>query len=353
MKKMVVAAAVAAMVAGSVFAEGFTLSGGLYSGLNVNVDDWTTTLSVKNVDYGNSRLRINGNYSKDNVGFKSRVEFASDAKIASSVDTTKGTWAANLATPQLKFAYGYANLFNDALNVQVGYLDSNPIGPNFIGKGKGGTGVTLKYNTPVKGLFVGLNAYTPSKSDLSATLTEDFWKDTLYYGAGYSNDYFGLTAGFGRDAKGNAGALLTKLTLSPVEQFSLTAETDFFGLTEGKAKLEAYGDISLSLVKELGLELYYAVNAGLADPSLDLCEFELEASYDVNETVAVKFNTGLDFNQDDFGGFYVTPGAKFKLGGGASLDARYGYVSEKGAGAYLGKSGDKGHTAMFDFAWAF
>ena len=353
MKKMVAIAACAALVAGSAFAEdGWNVSGGLYTGATANFDD--STVSMVNQDFGNNRIRINANYTNENVGFKSRVEFAAKSSSTWKTSIEDDTWAANLQTPQFVYGYGYADLFDGALSLKVGRMYANDFGANFSGFGMYGNGGALTWNTPVEGLSFGINGYIPS-SKLSASETWDFWKDTLYYGASYGNDYFSVSAGFGREAcYGNEGSILTAVSVSPIDQLSFFAETDVLSVTEDAPAFEAFGDITVSPVDALSIDLLYTVEATLGeDKSFDNGVFESEVTYGFTDAITADLIDGVNFNGDGYQGFYVMPGAKFQLGPKTSMNAYYCYESEKGAMSLTKAAVSAGNSIIIDFAFGF
>jgi hypothetical protein len=121
MKKIVCSLLFTALAA-ILFAQEFTVSGEVKTGLlwNKNEDkyDEKENTFIHSKDYAGDdegRFRLNVEYAKENVGIKLRFNWEQ--------------WgASNLTASVLPYAFGYGNFFDDQLTVSIGKLGASPWG---------------------------------------------------------------------------------------------------------------------------------------------------------------------------------------------------------------------------------
>ena len=204
------------------------------TGLVANFD--SPYLTWTNLDYGN-RLRLNLNWSYGNIGVKSRVHFNGSsyrAKLTTKADesdsnTYTTTYANGFIDPQLIYAFGYANLFDDKLEIQAGRLFTNDFGANNLGYGMYGDGVSAVVK-PINGLSVGAKVYV-SNSGEDTISPETFFYTNALYGVAYEQDLFSVAVGYGREAySGTADSLISGITVSPIDQLSISWENDVISI---------------------------------------------------------------------------------------------------------------------------
>ena len=312
------------------------VSGVYANGIQYGIESKTYDLTEN--DYGANRFRFNFNYTYGNVGIKGRVQVA-DYDIA-SLSTT--------------YLYGWASLFDGALDVKFGKLYNTAIAPCFTAAGLYGNGLNVVYN--VGDFSFGGTYYV---ADRSATTLTDLTFDAtrLYGGAAYNGESFSVVAGFGYDPYFKAG---------------MSAE--FLAQYYGKEEIYAWAEYDLTGINEIVDGTSTVVNIQVACVGVDLSfeklpmfEFVLttyggwnyiegNVSYDIASTgLTVEMPCGVTFVCYDYNGFYVRPGVVYTLGKKTTVGLHYEYIADaQGAASFFETSrGVAGNNIELDFMFGF
>lgn len=315
----VITAAAAALLSTAAFADGFTASGYLRTGIeSVITDDGSDadpsgifkTAATSGAGYhgghnlglGADRLRVTFGYSRDNAGVKFRYQH----------DDFTSDW---LNPDDVKFAFGYVNLFDRLLTVEAGNLNGGYTathGDNEYAFG-GRTGARIAV-FPVEGLVfdavlstkylkadasgTGLHA---SKEVLSASAAYTV-KDVLAFQAGYAlkgEGYFGFdllsveNLGFTVEAKYLKDDISEKLNkkgkavnlLSVTETVSYSIDPVKFGIVATQNLTEDNGSLAFYPYVSVGLDdVLEGLSAGIDAGYVTGAK---KAGADVEDTVSV------------------------------------------------------------------
>ncbi len=342
------------------------VSGHLGTGLVANFD--TPYLKWAGPDYGN-RLRLNLNWSYGNIGVRSRVQFSGSSYNTTFTTKVDGTNATTKSTngfidPKLIYAFGYANLFDDKLEIQAGRLFTNDFGANNLGYGMYGDGVSAVVK-PINGLSVGAKVYV-SNSGEDTISPETFFYTNALYGVAYEQDLFSVAVGYGREASSGTGdSLISGITVSPIDQLSILWENDVFHLFgfEGKTQeLLSNLVVDIAPIDPLTIDLGGTADIQFATDIAYSVWIEGFVSYDINDNFTCDIGGGYTFGNDageagvDGGinenSWWIRPGVSYHINKNADIGLHYAYASGSG-GYYLTSVTNTGNEVQLEFQWRF
>ena len=332
------------------------VSGFLATGVTANFDE--PSLIWYNNDLTN-RIRLNFNYTYGNVGVKGRVHFQGQsykAKVTTTSDDSSytSTYSNGFVDPQLIYGFGWANLFDDKLELQAGRLFTNEFSANNIGYGLYGDGVSAVVK-PIDGLSLGVKVYV-SNSGTDTITPETFFYTNALYGIAYEHDLFSIAVGYGREAyTGTADSLVSGITVNPIDQLSILWENDIWhlaGFDGGTRDWLSNLVVDITPLDPLFIELIGTTDLTLSDTVTHETYIEGFVSYDINDDFTCDVGGGVKLATDEKVTVYVRPGVTYHMSKKADVGLHYAYDS--GASAYyLTGANSTGNEVQLDFVWKF
>jgi hypothetical protein len=207
MKKLLALSIVLCVIGFSAFAEdGLTFGGEVKTGLNITKDgDADVTGQVKNSDDAGTpgRVRMNFNWVKGNIQFKSRFEV-----------TSSENWSGNGANDQgfkveparfLKYAYAMGDFWDNQFRMSLGKIGGDKpwetSGDEIWDSIEEITGARFEFKpNAVQGLNVGFVMPAVVTNEGGAGKIEDYLQE-LGFGARYENDALDIRLAFRLDGK--------------------------------------------------------------------------------------------------------------------------------------------------------
>lgn len=351
MKKILSITAALVLAAGSMaFAQDaeevkpeFKFTGSVNTGMSVSFDD--SKLSLYNDFLGaKSRIDLNLAYTYGNVGAKGRLRFNMGKELNGTAETKyefnddettiktdakgnnlmKTSLSRGFADPFLNYGYVWADLLDGKLTTQAGYLFTSPITSSFFMNDFNQIGVSLQF-VPVEGLTLVANAYVPEKKASADIDWAKYWNSGMNYGASYSADNFDVMVAYGAALMWEeSNALWAEVGYTPVDQLSLRAEADFYGLGEDDFSWEASASVDFTPFDALNVNLFATYGSFYGE----ILDVELDSSYSVDDKFTVHGSAGFALDKNDLAnfGFGGKAGVTYAMGNKSKVDLTYSYL---------------------------
>ncbi len=353
MKKIVGIATMALALASAGFAqeEGLKIGGRLQTGVDANIT--SLEMDMVNSSIGTNRLRLDVAYTQANWGFDSQFRFQAKKAVAWS----NANW-------KLRHAYGWVNLLNDMLRLEIGKVESSPWATDYQSFGYNLSNQMNIQITPMEGLTFGItanlmNPYDTSYADLDGT----YFYRGLNYGVKYSTDMFFALVGYGEDhvnADSDSNDLASdrlwaEFSITPMEMLTASVEGAVKNLTEvdGDRAFNVTAAVDVKPIEALDIFVLGAYDR----TSNNAIDALLSVDYKLTDAINGLLHFGYSFSDENgtSNNFFVKPGVGAKLADGVTMQGFYTYSSAASVAKAYNNEGyaNKGHSIQLDFVWKF